>query len=453
MKIRGIFFSVICFSAVLGTQAQNRDTLKPEIPQASNGLVFRLDENKGTWFRVTLLNQVWVRFNKSNPLTYVLGEPKAQTLDIGLRRTRVQAFGQISERGFIYFQFGLNNFNYLSAPGGNRKFQAFFHDALGEYQIFKGHNFLTAGTGLTIVNGLSRFSQPGVANISTLDVPVFAQATVDQTDEFSRKLSVYLRGQLGPVNYRLVYSDPFPIQTAGATPPKPGPNANFSTRNHRKQWQALLIYNLLDKEDNTLPGYMPGTYLGAKSIWNIEAGIISQRQATFTQLPGASLKFHNMNLWSVATYLDRPLRAAKGDCINAYLGYFSTRYGPNYLRFNGIMNPADSSGAFSGRATGGNSFPMFGTGYVVYGQLAYRFPPNQLGNAGTWGMFTAVQKARLDAIEKPVRVYTAGLNWFMDGHRQKLSLEYANRPTYGSPFNLSTTGRAYSLTLQYQVFL
>ena len=40
-------------------------------------------------------------------------------------------------------------------------------------------------------NGLSRFSQPSIGTIVTMDVPVFAQATVDQTDEFSRKLSVY----------------------------------------------------------------------------------------------------------------------------------------------------------------------------------------------------------------------------------------------------------------------
>jgi len=52
--------------------------------------------------------------------------------------------------------------------------------------------------------------------IMSMDVPVFAQATVDQTDEFSRKLSVYARGQIGRLDYRLVLSDPFPVNTNGS---------------------------------------------------------------------------------------------------------------------------------------------------------------------------------------------------------------------------------------------
>lgn len=443
----------VALSSMNRVWASVNDSLSAKAQVPFGYLKFNLNASGGLWFRATFLNQTWVRFNQSNPQTFVLGEPKAQTIDIGLRRTRTQVFGQISDRGFLYFQFGLNNFNYLSAPGGNRKFQAFFHDAVGEYQIFKGKDFLTAGAGLTIVNGLSRFSQPGVANIATLDVPVFAQATVDQTDEFSRKFSVYIRGQQGKLNYRLAYSDPFPIQTNGQAVPRPGPFANFSTQAHRKQLQGFIALNLVDQEDNTLPGYMAGTYLGHRAIWNIEAGIIQQSKATFSQTAGSPIQFHDMLLWSVATYLDIPLRNGKGDCLNAYLGYFSTNYGPNYLRFNGIMNPADSSASFAGKSTGGNAFPMFGTGNVVYGQCAYKFPEKTLGNYETFGFFGSFQRSDLERIEKVVWVYTTGLNWFLDGHKQKISLEYSSRPTYGSLSNLNQTGRASCITLQYQMFL
>jgi len=58
-----------------------------------------------------------------------------------------------------------------------------------------------------------------------MDVPVFAQATVDQTDEFSRKLSVYARGQVGRLDYRLVLTDPFPVNTNGTVNGLPLPFA------------------------------------------------------------------------------------------------------------------------------------------------------------------------------------------------------------------------------------
>lgn len=50
----------------------------------------------------------------------------------------------------------------------------------------------------------------------TMDLPIFAQATVDQTDLFNRKLSIYLRGQIGKFNYRVIASDPFPISTSAS---------------------------------------------------------------------------------------------------------------------------------------------------------------------------------------------------------------------------------------------
>lgn len=132
----------------------------------------------------------------------IIQDSANETVDFGLRRTRMQLYGQISDRVFMYVQFGMNNFNYLNGFPAfnttgtpfNRKASAFFHDVVGEYQVFKNKDYLKIGGGLTIINGLSRFSQPSVGTIISMDVPVFAQATVDQTDESSRKLTVYARG-------------------------------------------------------------------------------------------------------------------------------------------------------------------------------------------------------------------------------------------------------------------
>jgi hypothetical protein len=101
-----------------------------------------------------------------------------------------------------------------------------------------------------------------------MDVPVFAQATVDQTDEFSRKLSIYARGQVGKVDYRVAISDPFPITTNGTTPPAISVNSTFAQAGHHKQYQGFFTYQFLDKEAHTTP-YMTGTYLGSKKVFNL----------------------------------------------------------------------------------------------------------------------------------------------------------------------------------------
>ncbi len=65
------------------------------------------------------MNQTWVRFNENNPYTTVENKPKDNSVDIGLRRTRFQAFGQLTDKVFIYFQFGMNNFNSQFNTGNN----------------------------------------------------------------------------------------------------------------------------------------------------------------------------------------------------------------------------------------------------------------------------------------------------------------------------------------------
>src|SRR6478609_1918916 len=325
--------SVLLCLFVLTASAQDK-------PKEIEEMRLKLNEDGSHYLKATFLNQVWLRFNDSNPGTLVMNDATQHTMDIGLRRTRFQLFGQLTDHVFFYFQFGQNNFNYLSQNAGNRKMQAFFHDALGEYRIKKGSEKLILGGGLTITNGLSRFSQPSVSTIMTMDVPVFAQATVDQTDEFSRKLSVYARGQLGKLDHRLVLSDPFPVITNGQILPPVGNNATFAVDQHHKQYQGFFAWNFFDKESHVTP-YMTGAYLGKKKVLNLEAGFITQKNATWTG-DAVDQKYYTMNLYSVAIFYDSPLNKEKGTALNAYAGYFDTNYGPGYLRYNNAMNPGTS---------------------------------------------------------------------------------------------------------------
>ncbi|MBN8826406.1 MULTISPECIES: hypothetical protein [unclassified Spirosoma] len=457
LKTVWVIALVMLSQLTIAQQYAKPDTTKsPEI----NELKYNLNASGSRFFKVTFLNQSWLRFNQSNPGTTVVSEPKDNTFDIGLRRTRIQLFGQVSDHVFLYLQFGLNNFNYLNGgfnptATSNRKIQPFFHDAVGEYIVWKNKDYLKIGYGLTIVNGLSRFSAPGVSNIMSMDVPVFAQATVDQTDEFSRKLSLYARGQIGHLDYRIAMSDPFPIQTNGSALPIYGPNAIFALKGHTKQYQGLFMWQFFDKESHQTPGYNTGTYLGSKKIFNLEAGFITQKNATVSVPAAGDTAYHTMNLWSIASFLDMPLDREKGTAVNAYLGYFRTDYGPNYLRFNGIMNPGSGIVAGYPANTQGNAFPMFGTGSLVYGQVGYLLKRDLFGPGnGTLMPYVQAQIANYERLTKTLGVYNIGINYLIKGHNGKFTLDYQNRPFYQISGNqYAPGGRRGQLTLQYQIFI
>lgn len=445
---------VYCTSIVLALLLQKNIRAQNKI----NELKLNLNDEGTHFIQATFLNQVWLRYNQSNPGTTVEGVARSQTFDIGLRRTRMQLFGQLTDKVFVYFQFGQNNFNSQFNIGNNRKSAAFFHDAVCEYKVTQ-NNGLKLGAGLTIANGLSRFSQPGIGSIMTMDVPVFGQATVDQTDQFSRKLSVYARGQVSHLDYRFSLSDPFPVNSNGSPLPSISRNATFSPLLHHKQYQTYLMWQFFEHENHTTP-YMNGTYLGKKRVFNIAVGGIWQKAATWRQ-SGADTVYDDMLLTAIESFLDIPLNAEKGTAFSAYAGYFNTNYGNNYLRFNGIMNPANGTGyttlAKDAGPMFGNAVPMFGTGQVIYSQLGYLLPKKLLGEKRGQLMpyvsATLAQYKRLN--NSAVNTYNAGINWLLNESKSKITLDYQSRPSFIILDNdaFLNNGRKSTVTLQYQIFL
>ncbi|MDB5140920.1 MAG: hypothetical protein JWR12_2836 [Mucilaginibacter sp.] len=414
----------------------------------------KLNDDGSHYLKLTILGQLWFRYNESNPGTTVLKEPTAETYDIGIRRARFQFYGQLTDHAFFYFYFGQDNFNYLSP----RKFTPFIQDALAEYKVKKGSEALIFGGGLSIISGLSRFSQPQVANIMSMDIPLFTQSTFDLTDQAGRKLSMYARGQVGKLDYRLILSNPFPITTSGTilqTGNPTTPNSNFAQQGNHMQYQGLLIWNFFDRETHVV-AYMPGTYYGAKKVLNLEAGFIEQKNATWSsQDGGQTVNYHPLNCWSVAVFYDAPLNKTKGTALNAYLGYFDTQYGPGYLRYVGIMPTADGLAASAPYLAGsqGNAFPTFGTGHVIYSQFGYLLDKDLLGkDNGTLMPYATLQTAGYDRLDKQMTVFDLGINWFISGNTSKLTLDYQNRPVYslvGSNL-IRNASREVQLVLQYQ---
>lgn len=490
---RVLLFS-ICWSLATKMNAENRTV---NYSPASSKSPYPI-------LNFTFLNQTWLRFSQNNEGTLRLGEDALNTLDIGLRRTRVQLFGNVHPRVFYYLQVGQNNFNSMYNVGGNRKNALFIHDAITEYQVTPS-NVLKIGGGLGIANGLSRFSQPSIGTIATMDVPVFAQATVDQIDQFSRKLSVYARGQVGKFDYRFVLSDPFPISSNGSTLPSISKNAQFSPLKHQKQLQTYLMYQFLEHEGHATP-YMTGNYLGAKKVWNIAVGAIYQPNAMYRLGDLGDTLYEDLKLLCVESFMDMPLK--NQSVIHAYLGYFNMNYGMNYLRMNGIMNPANASKMVGlAKDVGpqfGNSLPMFGTGQSIYSEVHYLLPQrrkkmgvsstvetskamasisNKADATAPSSTAVAVSKNRSDVAEKLSNspeiaatrygVYASvnwsqydrlnlvstleshvGLNCFIQGHQGKLSLDFANRPQVLVLNNsIDRRPNLWQAVLQYQIFL
>jgi hypothetical protein len=372
----------------------------------------------------------------------------------------MQLFGQITDRTFIYFQFGQNNFNAQYNSTSNRKIAPFFHDALGEYRI-SDKNQLKVGGGLSIISGLSRFSQPSIGTITTMDVPVFAQTTVDQIDQFSRKLSVYARGQIGHWDYRYILSDPFPITSNGQTPPALAPVSNFALKGHNLQHQAYLIYQFFDQEAHTTP-YMTGSYLGTKKIVNIAGGFIYQKDAMWNKAAASpDTTYQNMAHWAIESFVDIPLNKEKHSALNAYICYFNTNYGTNYLRYNGVMNPANGTTATSVNSISGqgpvygNSYPMFGTGSVVYTQIGYLLPSKNATMSNRWMPYASATLASYDKLNGfSNNTFNAGINYYIQGNKSKLSLDFQNRPSFQvNQGELVKGQRLNSVTLQFQLFI
>lgn len=423
-------------------------TFSQKIVPYNEGKEFKIafNEDATHYVKLTFLNQVWLRYNESNPGSTVYDTPKSSTYDIGLRRTRIQLFGQLSERVFFYTQFGQNNLSYTS----NRKQGLFFLDAVSEYALVK--RAFTLGAGLTGWNGVSRYSSPSVGTILTMDAPLYQQTTNDINDQFLRKLSVYAKGKLGKLDYRFVLSDPMSVQKSSVSGGDFGSNSSFSTLPGQMQLHGYVNYQFKDEESNLTP-YTTGSYLGKKSVFNIGAGFLVQADAMWRLNENNDTIQTDLKIFSCDVFYDVPLNASKKNAITLYGAFQNSDYGKHYLRNIGPMNPAtgvNSNGTINGA---GSAYPTIGTGNTIYAQAAYLFKQDLLGTHGTLQPYVGIHYAKFDVLKDPVSTVDLGVNWLIDGHSSKMSLNYQNRPVFQTDVDGDNiiTSRKSMVVLQYQI--
>src|SRR6267154_224594 len=114
MKKTFLYTLLLAYSVRGFAQEQLKEEPKVEPKKEIEELRLKLNDDGSHYIKATFLNQAWFRYADYNPGTTVLGSPTSNGFDIGLRRTRFQLYGQLTDHVTFYFQMGQNNFNFLS---------------------------------------------------------------------------------------------------------------------------------------------------------------------------------------------------------------------------------------------------------------------------------------------------------------------------------------------------
>jgi hypothetical protein len=365
----------------------------------------------------------------------------------------------------IVSHWGINNQSFINGGGsgtlgtgasatgqGGKRPQLYIHDAWTEYAVKPGK--LHLGAGLHYWNGVSRMSSHSTLNFMTLDAPIFNWFNIEATDQFARQLGIYAKGQLGKLDYRVHINKPFAFGSSLASVTSANAvnviNENWSTGGY-------LNYMIWDKESNVLP-YFVGTYLGNKKVFNIGAGWYHHKGATASRASVTdSVKEHNQTNLGVDVYLDLPLNKTKGTALNVYSVFYNYDFGKNYLRNVGILNlhgatQPVAANADASWAGGGNLQPTIGTGNIWYTQVGYLLP--KLKNGTAFMPYATFTQKNFDRIGKASGQYDLGMNYFINGHNAKITLQYSSRPVYktvnGNPERNGSKGE---FILQTHIFL
>lgn len=386
---------LLCFLSLGASQLLAQEAEKPAEDHSYKPLTLKLSEDGKKYVRFIMWHQIWMTTNN-------LSEEDAKLqLTPSIRRSRFLAFAQISPRFLILTHFGLNGLtpSNLTSLGNNGDApQLFLHDAWGEFKITDN---IYVGGGLHYWKGLTRLSNQSTLNFMTLDQsrPFIAWHSLGITDQFARHLGFYAKGEIGKFDYRIALNSPLRNNlAAGADYGLKDSGLTYSGAiNLNKDGdptgntilEGYFRYNFLDKESTKLP-YQVGTYLGSKTIFGIGAGFFLHPNGMYNESSG---EHSGISHFAIDAFLDKPMGDGKG-ALNAYFALISFDYGNSYVSRWG------------------------GTGTAIYGQLGY------LIKAAKLMPYIAYQSGNYEGLNDPVSALDIGLNYFINGHNAKVTLEY-----------------------------
>jgi hypothetical protein len=437
METRSYFFVLLLLLFISGSAlAQGSDNY-------GSGIKINIDESGTKYVRLITWHQIWARHIENNPGTInSSGELSSSSVDIGIRRSRFLLYSQISPRFLVLTHWGINNQTFSNggafssgagALGAGKKPQIFIHDALTEYAVVtdKDENgeenpfSLHIGSGLHYWNGISRMTSASTLNFMSMDAPIYNWPNIEMTDQFARQFGIYAKGKAGKFEYRMHLNKPFMTE---------GLSANFTEKAGNVPTESLATggyfeYQFFDTESNLLP-FKVGSYLGTKKVFNIGAG--------FYHHPHASGILNDMNetvqqdqsALGLDAFLDMPL-GKKGMAITTYSVFYKFDYGTNYYRSTGIMNiNTIGKSTIEGISLDGfgNASVLFGTGNVSYTQAGLLLPKANNKALGRIQPYAAFHLFDLHFLDNIAKKYDLGLNYYVEGHHAKVTLQYSARP-------------------------
>ena len=391
--------------------------------------------------------QPWLQYAQWNPgSTNEAGDVKDSDVGFNVRRLRIGSVFTFGDKLKLNFAIGENNFN---AKGKDFPYLKIL-DFYATYNISKP---FAVAFGKTTYDGLSRFTAPSTSTMLQTDLPLIAQPTLNYTDDLTRDLALILIGDIGKLNYRLVFIQPYSFSYTGANPPTPKEGVSQFTDEFKNiQYSTYFKYDFLENENSRGPNFT-GTYLGKKKLLSVGIGTKYQHDALYS-MENDTKTYHDMNLWAADLYWDHPATSSFIAATTMYLSYFNYDLGPNNLRNIGVNNPSygieDSSGILNGS---GNAFPFMGTGQSFYGQFGILF--KKMGKHTDWGQlepYVVIQNSDFDALESNMLIGNLGVNWYINGQYSKLSLDVQNRPIF-SNITHKELDRKYMVVMQYQYIL
>ncbi|WP_437371065.1 porin [Maribacter litoralis] len=403
------------------------------------------ENDKDRWLQFSTFIQFWGRVTENNPGTTVNGVPQEFTSDISIRRFRLGLGAQPVKKLYTFFQLGVNNLNYLSPRGTSV-------DLLDAYVQYELSPFIALGGGKSFWNGLSRFTSPSTSKLMGYDLNFVASPTLGSTDDLIRRLSMYAKGKVGAIDYRFVVTKPLSAQNSSAFDAEPVEGiARFTDNRPNLQFSGYAKYEFWEPERNLSPAQV-GTYLGSKKVFNLGAGFTYQKDALWSLDEGQE-GYHDMKLFALDVFMDLPLQTGRRTALTGYVGYFNFDFGPDYIRLLGANNPTNGVAAEEGSFNGkGNTFPISGTGSSLFAQLGYLFAPmGKVSRQGQLQPYITGQYSNFERFASPMFYYDLGMNWYLNGHLSKLTLNAENRPIfYNRTDGLSSGGRKWMFVLQYQ---
>jgi hypothetical protein len=416
---------LLCCAFALVTTVQAQEEAPPSEDHSYKPLTVRLSEDGKKYIRFIMWHQIWATTNNLET------EDTKLQITPSIRRSRILAFAQVSPRFLILSHFGLNslNPNNLTSLGNNGDSPQFFlHGAWGEFKL---NNSLYIGSGLHYWKGMTRLANQSTLNFMTLDQsrPFVAWHSLGVSDQFARHLGVYAKGQVGQFDYRVALNAPlrntlgggrdFGLKDSGLTYTGVSNSNEEGNPTGNTILEGYFRYNFLDTESTKLP-YQVGTYLGKKKVFGIGAGFFAHPNGMYNTSAG---EHTNVTHLAVDAFLDMPV-GSKGNAINAYGALQNFNYGENYVS------------------------RWAGTGTALYGQFGYYL------NTPKLMPYIAFNNGSYEGFDEPVNALDIGLNYFVNGHHAKLTLEYHRIMGDVREVAIATQEDALSqLRLQMHVFL